>query len=113
MTVKHVKHSVCCLPHNTAGAQPAAITTAVNGRECPPGGDLLGRVHQGAPSRLQLAGDMLQERTGGCPFCRPTVPHTLPLLMLTFSPSDCELLIQAEIWMFYFTWHGAGGFRKH
>ena len=54
----------------------------------------------------------------GAPFCRPTVPHTLLLLMLTFSPSDCELLIQAKIWIFYFTWHGAEGgggmgFRKH
>lgn len=32
--------------------------------------------------------------------------------MLTFSPSDCELLIQAEIWIFYFMWQGAGGFQK-
>lgn len=112
MKVKHVKHLVCCLPHNTAGAQPGAITTAVNGRECSPGGDLLGQVHQGAHPRLQLEGDTLQERTGGCPFCRPTVPHTLLLLMLTFSPSDCELLIQAKIWIFYFTWHGAGGIQK-
>ena len=49
---------------------------------------------------------------GGCPFCRSTVSHTLLLLMLTFSPSDCELLIQAEIWIFYFMWQGAGGFQK-